>query len=422
MSAATGSGKSVVIVGGGVIGLSAAYYALKSGHRVTVLERGGPDHQGCSLGNAGMIVPSHFVPLAAPGMVSLGLRMLLNRESPFAIRPRLDPGLFRWGARFVRSANAAHVARSAPLLRDLHLASRRAYEELQQEIGGFGLVQRGLLMLCKTEKAFKEESHLAGEARSLGLSADVLTPEDAARVDPDARMDIAGAVHYAQDCHLSPGRLMAALAAGVEHLGGDIRWKTEATGWRRTGDRIMAVRTGNDAIVADDFVIAGGSWSPEIVRDLAITLPIQAGKGYSITLPRPRQLPRLCSILVEARVAVTPMGDSLRFGGTMEIGGLDLAINQRRVNGILKSIPRYFPEFRIADFAELPVWSGLRPCSPDGLPYIGRFGAYRNLVCATGHAMMGVSLAPVTGSLAASILSEEPPSLDISLLSPDRYA
>lgn len=403
-------------------GLCTAWYALKAGHRVTVLERAAPDHQGCSLGNAGMIVPSHFVPLAAPGMVSLGLRMLLNRESPFAIRPRLDPELIRWGAKFVRSCSAAHVERSGPILRDLSLASRRAYEELSGEIGDFGLVKRGLLMLCKTPDTLREESHLAERARTLGLAASPLTPEEAAKLDPDVDMDIAGAVHFADDCHLNPGRLMAALARAVEREGGDIRWRAEVTGWRAEKGRIAAARTGTEEAAGDEFVLAGGAWSPGLLRGLGIRLPMQAGKGYSMTLPNPRQLPRLCSILVEARVAVTPMGESLRFGGTMELGGLDLSINRARVDGILKSIPRYFPRFRSEDFAGIPVWSGLRPCSPDGLPYIGRFGGWSNLSAATGHAMMGVSLAPITGKLVAAVLSGTPPAIPVEALSPDRHS
>ena len=149
---------------------------------------------------------------------------------------------------------------------------------------------------------------------------------------------------------------------------------------------------------------------------------MQAGKGYSVTLPNPKQLPTLCSILTEARVAVTPMGNSLRVGGTMEIAGLDnIKINTRRVQGILNSIPRYFPVFSAEDFAELPVWSGLRPCSPDGLPYIGRFTQFPNLSAATGHAMMGMSLGPITGKLMSEILSDEPTSIAIEALDPNRY-
>lgn len=415
--------KTIVIIGGGVIGLSAAYYALKKGHKVVLVERGAPDHDACSLGNAGMIVPSHFVPLAAPGMVSYGLKVMFQPDSPFYIRPRLDPELVKWGLTFCRKANANHVERSAPLLRDLNLASRACYEEFadlaQNE---FGLVKRGLLMLCKSEQTLHEEREQAERAHTLGLPAEVLTPEEAATLDPSIRMDIAGAVYFPQDCHLIPQKFLAGLTQRLEREGVDFRWNTEVTGWSRSADTVAAVQTNRGEICGDEYLIAGGAWSPNIARGLAISLPMQAGKGYSITLGTPRQLPQLCSILTEARVAVTPMGSTLRFAGTMEIAGLDTSINQKRVQGILELIPRYFPAFKVDDFQGLPVWSGLRPCSPDGLPYIGRLKRYKNLSVATGHAMMGMSLGPITGKLMAEILSEETPSLSVGMLAPDRYA
>lgn len=413
--------RTVLIVGGGIVGLCSAYYALQKGCRVTVLERNAPDHTGCSLGNAGMVVPSHFTPLAAPGMVGLGLRMLLNPESPFAIRPRLDADLLRWGWQFTRHANAEHVKRSAPLLRDMNLASRALYERLNEEIGDFGLVKRGLLMLCKTEHAFHEEAEVAKQAKALGLRADVVTPEEAAKRDPGLRMDIAGGVHFLDDCHLSPNRLLPLLARAVEQNGGTIRWGSEVRRWRTAAGRITAAETTQGDMTADEYVLAGGAWSPGLVKPLGLRLPMEAGKGYSLTLSQPRRLPELCSILTEARIAVTPMGSALRFAGTMEVTGEDLTVNHRRVDGILKAIPQYFPDFAASDFHGLPVWSGLRPCSPDGLPYIGRFARYANLSAATGHSMMGISLGPVTGRLTAEILSGEKPSIDITALSPDRY-
>ena len=159
-----------------------------------------------------------------------------------------------------------------------------------------------------------------------------------------------------------------------------------------------------------------------MLRALRLKLPLQAGKGYSLTLQNPKRLPAISCILTEARVAVTPIGSSLRFGGTMEIAGLDESLNPARVRGIIKSVPRYFPEFGPDDFREVPAWRGLRPCSPDGLPYVGRFGRYANLSIAAGHAMMGLSLGPITGKLLAEILSGEAPSIPTQLLSPDRYA
>lgn len=415
--------KSVLVVGGGVIGLCTAYYAMRKGHQVMVVERGRPTHDSCSLGNAGMIVPSHFVPLAAPGMVAYGLRVMWNPESPFYVRPRLSPDLLGWGWQFWRAANAAHVARSGPLLRDMNLESRRCYEEFAaRSNNAFGLVQKGLLMLCKTEKVLHEEAELVEKARALGLKAEVLDAKQTAQRDPGVTMSVAGSVYFAQDCHLTPQKFVAELTRELEAGGAKFLWESEVTGWRVSGNKIEAVQTTQGDFTADEYVLAGGSWSPQIVKYLKLNLPMQAGKGYSVTLPKPRQQPELCSIFTEARVAVTPMGDTLRFGGTMEITGLDETINPTRVNGILKSIPAFFPEFKVEDFRDLPVWRGLRPCSPDGMPYVGRFGRYANLSAATGHAMMGLSLGPVTGKLMAELLSGEKPSIDLQALSPDRYA
>ncbi len=432
--------KRIVIIGGGVIGLCCAYYAAKRGHRVTVLDRNSDRRDGCSFGNAGMIVPSHFVPLAAPGMVALGLKWMWNPESPFYIRPRLSSDLFSWAFRFWRAANARQVAKAAPLLRDLSFASRTYYEELADAINGlgdFGLVKRGLLMLCQTPHALEEEAHFAARARELGVPAEVLDAKQTAALDPGITMSVAGSVFFPKDAHLAPNRFMSELQSGCERLGVNFRWNCEVTGTRLGKGRLDAVTlqpsmqasASNSPtqempgeIEADEVVIAGGVWSPSLADHLRLSLPMQAGKGYSLTLPRPPQLPQLCSILTEARVAVTPMGGSLRIGGTMELGGLNEEINPRRVKGIIRSAQRYFPAFREADFHGIAPWRGLRPCSPDGMPYLGRTAQYSNVIVATGHAMMGLSLGPVTGRIVARLLSGELPEYDLTLLSPDRFA
>ena len=415
--------KKIVIVGGGVIGLCAAFYAARKGHEVTVLERNDAARDGCSFGNAGMIVPSHFVPLAAPGMVALGLKWMWNPESPFYIQPRWDWELWSWAFKFWRAATAGHVARSAPVLRDLNFASRACFEELAALPGiDFGLVKRGLLMLCATEHGLEEEAKFAAQANALGVPAEVLNAREVAARDPGVRMSVAGAVYFPKDCHLSPTRFVASLEQLLRAAGVRFVWGAEATGWRCEGTRLVAVTTSQGEFAADEFVLCGGSWSPRLAGALGLKLPMQAGKGYSLTLPQPPQLPQLCSIFTEARLAVTPMGSSLRIGGTMEIAGLNEDINPVRVRGIIKAVPNYFPEFSARDFADIQPWRGLRPCSPDGLPYLGRTAKFANLTLATGHAMMGLSLGPITGRLVAEIVSGEKPSLGIELLNPDRYA
>lgn len=413
--------RSVVIIGGGIIGLCAAHYAVKRRHRVTIIERNSRERDGCSFGNAGMVVPSHIVPLAAPGVVALALKWMWNPESPLYIRPRLDWELISWGWKFLRASTRAHVLRAAPLIRDLSFASRACFEELAETLD-FGLVKRGLVMLCKTQHALDEEAKAAAFANELGVPAEVLDAKALAALEPGVRMDVAGGVHFPKDCHLAPGRLMAALQTSLEAAGVEFRFDCEVSGWRVNARHIEAVRTSAGDFPADEFVLCGGAWSPSIARDLRVRVPMQAGKGYSLTLTQPRQSPEICAILSEARVAVTPMGSSLRFGGTMEIAGMDERINERRVRGIISAVPNYFPDFSPDDFAGVRPWSGLRPCSPDGLPYVGRFGAYDNLSTATGHAMMGLSLGPITGRLLTEVLDGERPSHDLTLLSPDRFA
>ncbi|MSU25486.1 MAG: FAD-dependent oxidoreductase [Opitutus sp.] len=414
--------KHVVIGGAGIIGLCCAHYLRARGHEVSVLERAPEDRDGCSFGNAGMIVPSHFIPLAAPGMTKLALKWMFDSKSPFYVRPRLSAELISWGLRFMRAATQAHVDRAAPLLSELSLASRALYGELSA-LGDddFGLTQRGLLMLCRSDDTLHEEAKIIARARELGVPAELCSPARAAELDPGVRMAIAGAVYFPLDCHLTPLRLMAKLLRLTKAAGVKFRWSTEITGWRAEHHRLAAALTATGEIAADEFVLAGGSWSPATVRALGLKLPLQAGKGYSVTVAGPRQLPQLCSIFTEARVAVTPMDGALRIGGTMELSGLDESIQRERVAGITESVPRYFPDFTAEDFRDLPVWRGLRPCAPDGLPYLGRFARYENLCAATGHAMMGLSLGPITGQLVAQLLSGEKPAINLSAFAPDRF-
>jgi D-amino-acid dehydrogenase len=254
------------------------------------------------------------------------------------------------------------------------------------------------------------------------VPAEVLDAKQTAKLDPGVTMDVAGAVYFPKDCHLSPEKYLAVLQQQCEQAGVKFEWNAEVTSLVVRENRIAAVRASSGEFSADEIILCSGSWSPVIVRELGLKIPIQAGKGYSLTLARPRELPQLCSIFAEARMAVTPMGNALRFGGTMEVAGLNEDINPVRIQGIIKSVSKYFPKFSPQDFTGVQPWRGLRPCSPDGLPYLGRTAKFSNLVIATGHAMMGISLSPITGKLVSEIVSGEKSSFDLSLFSPDRYA
>jgi D-amino-acid dehydrogenase len=413
--------KRVLIIGNGIIGLSSALAALQRGMDVTILDRNTEQADSCSLGNAGMVVPSHFMPLAVPGIITQGLRWMRDPESPFYVQPRLSWDLMKWGMRFYMATNRDQVNAASELLRDLNLASRELYSQWQDSGIDSSLVKRGLLMLCKTSHGLEEEAHLAERARELGVPASVLTPEETTALDPNVSMQVKGSVYYPKDCHLNPGQLIASLRQRIRDLGGEFLFGQHVTGWKQQRGRLEAVETVQQSVHADEFVLSGGVWSDELARPLGLRIPMQAGKGYSLTVPNPVELPSVCSILVEAKVAVTPIASSLRFGGTMQLGELNQSIDPRRVQGIIKSIPEYMPRFKPSHFEGIEPWVGLRPVSPDGVPYLGRPKGIDNLVVATGHAMMGMSLGPISGKLVGELLDREDPSIDISLASPDRF-
>lgn len=412
----------LLVIGGGIAGLCTAHYAQKAGLEVTVLEPEGPGRNSTSFGNAGMVVPSHFVPLAAPGMIEMGLRWMWNPESPFYVKPRLSLDLLRWGYWFWRASSAARVQQVSPLLRDLNLASRNAYAQLATELPqAFGFEQRGLLMLCHSAHGLAEESHAAQKARELGLEAHVLSANEVQKLEPGIQMQVAGGVYYPGDAHLNPKAFMQSLEHSLRQRG--VRFvNSTLVGWQQQSDRLVAAKLAEGELQADQFVLCAGAWSQNLAAMLGLRLPLQAGKGYSFVLEQPTQKPSIPAILTEARVAVTPLAQGLRFGGTMEIAGLKPGINPRRINGIRKAIPRYYPAFQSDALQGRELWYGLRPCSPDGLPYIGRTARFANLSIASGHAMMGLSLGPITGQLISQVLLGQTPSLPLGPLSPDRYA
>lgn len=391
-----------LVIGGGVIGLCSAYFLSRAGHRVVVIDRDPDRRESCSDRNAGMVVPSHFIPLAAPGVISQGLKWMLNRKSPFYLRPRLDIALWKWCWEFASHSNREHVANSQELLRDLSLESRRLFDRLSEELG-FTLVRNGLLVLCQSEAGMHEEKEVAGAARRLGIEAEICGPERLRELDPDAAMSAIGGIWFPNDAHLDSEEFLAALRQGILRQGGEFL-DGEVEDFEISGGACRAVVLANgEKLAADRVTIACGAWSPAMTRRLGLRLLMQGGKGYSFTIPNPTELPRLCSLLKEGRVAVTPMGGKLRVAGTMEICGDDLSIDMPRLQGIIRSFCRFFPAFTPGDFEGLEPWSGLRPCSPDGLPYIGPAPGISNVIIASGHSMLGLSLGPVTGRMVAAL-------------------
>lgn len=422
--------RHVVVVGGGAVGLFAALYVRRAGFDVTVVERRSPDYEGTSFGNAGLIVPSHFVPLAAPGAVALGIRWMFDPESPFYVRPSPDPALVAWGYRFWRASRPANAARAEPILLHLNRASRAEYLKWMQVLGNtFGLRESGMLMLCTTEAGLDHETRLAEKANGLGMRAQVLSSAEVAELQPGVRLNAVGGVFFPEDASLDPRRLMRTLRSRLEEDHVAFLWGVAVESLAADRGRVRGVRVAptqanvqpRELIEADEVVLAAGIWSEALARPLGLRMPMRAGKGYSMTLGDAPELPSTPVMLAEGRVAVSPLIDGVRFGGTMEITGIREGVSSNRVRGIVKSAIQAFPSFREEHFRSAPVWYGFRPCSPDGLPYVGRTRHVENLIIATGHAMMGISLAPVTGRIVAELLEGRPTDLPVEALSPDRY-
>ncbi|WP_428329968.1 NAD(P)/FAD-dependent oxidoreductase [Mucilaginibacter sp.] len=410
-----------IIIGGGVIGLFSAYYLHKSGWEVDILEQGDLADN-CSYGNLGMVTPSHFVPLASPGIIEQGIRWMFDSKSPFYVKPSLSKDLIGWGLKFMKSATKKHVERSAGGLADISLFSKSLYHEFEKESGiDFGLQDKGILMLFKSPHVEEEEIHMAEKAATLGLDAQYLSPAETRKLQPDIELDILGSVHYRCDSHMSPNKLMAGLIKYLETAGVKIHRNTEVLKINQNGGKVTSVSTKDKEYTGDTYLIAGGSWSPAIAKMVGLNVPLMPGKGYSFMVNDPAKPMTVPSILCEARVAITPMNDGIRFGGTMEIGKINKQVNMNRVKGIVESVPKYFPDFKLPLPAQKDVWFGFRPCSPDGLPYIGLTGKYKNLAIATGHAMIGLGLGPATGKLIADAFNGEKPAIEASLFAADRY-
>ncbi|MCW5912582.1 MAG: FAD-dependent oxidoreductase [Cyclobacteriaceae bacterium] len=412
----------VGILGGGIIGLSSAYYLTKAGHEVTVIDRGNLS-DGCSHGNAGMIVPSHIIPLAAPGMIAKGIRWMFNATSPFYVKPRLNLDLLRWGYQFYKHANHNHVNAAIPALKELSLYSKVHYQQLANELPfDFGYAERGLLMLYQTAETEHEEAETAAIANAHGIKAQVLSAEEVQQLEPDVKVTVRGGVYFPGDAHLTPHNLMQQLIPYLKEQGVTFLTNTIVNDFVTEHAKIKSVVTSSGEYPFDEVVLATGSWSGTVAIKLGITLPMQAGKGYSFLVKDIEKNTRIPSIFLEARVAVTPMGNDLRFGGTMEITGVNHNISMNRVKGIADAIPRYYPDMKVPVPKVENVWHGLRPCSPDGLPYLGRSQKIRNLIFATGHAMMGLSLGPGTGKIVADLVSGQQPEVNMQPFDPERYA
>lgn len=411
--------KKTIIIGGGIIGLCSAYYLQKEGHEVIVIDKSDIT-KGASFVNAGYITPSHFIPLAAPGMITKGIKWMFDSSSPFYVKPRLNKDFLQWSWAFKKSAKKHKVEKAIPVIKDINLLGRDLYESLKaSDEFDFHFDRKGLLMYYQTEEAGGEEWEVGQRGISEGLNVKHLTKREVKKYEPNIDLNIKGAIYYDSDAHMTPHEFMNKMYAFLKSQGVTFFTNEEVKDIKTVGDKITEIKTLERTLTADEVVLAAGSWSSLLAKKLDLKIPIQAGKGYRINVERNTGI-QTPAILIEAKVAVTPMNGFTRFAGTMEIGGINHNININRVRAIAKASEAYYKGLTIERSEIDTADCGLRPCSPDGLPYIGRTDTYKNLTIASGHAMMGWSLGPSTGKLVSEIISDKKTSLDLNPFHPNR--
>ncbi len=412
--------KKVVVIGGGISGLCSAYYLVKEGYSVTVLDQGDIT-TGASFINAGYLTPSHFIPLAAPGIITQGLKWMLNSSSPLYIKPRWDVDFFKWALLFKKSATKSNVQRSIPLLKELNLKSQFLFEEMLSSLDfAFHYEKKGVLMVYSTAKSEEEEHMMAERAAEEGLDVSCLSKGELEELQPVFSNYVKGAVHYKCDAHTTPNHFMDQMKTWLRSKGVTFELGEKVDGFAIKNNKIVAAKTEKAVFDADEFVLACGSWTSKLASLLNLKIPIQGGKGYSMDVFRPTGI-SVPAILLEAKVAVTPMENFSRFAGTMEFSGNNTIVEKQRVEALAKAVKTYYRGVEINQEEKNKATSGLRPVSPDGLPFIGKTSKYDNLTIAAGHAMMGWSLGPITGKLVTQAISKEKFAVDMGLLLPERF-
>ena len=409
----------VLVIGGGAVRVSTAYRLAKAGRQVTLVERSAIA-SGSSQANAGLIVPSLIVPLANPSALKKGLRWLLNPDSPFHIRPHLDPELLRWFLRFRRACQPDQVVKGMGILSSLTTRSMQILADwIDQEQIACHYEQSGWLFVYRTDQGFAEGVKEARLLEDYGIASEVLDAEQAREMEGSLRAGIRGGIYFSGDAHLDPEMFVRGLAECVKAYGGVIHTNNEVLKFEVDGDRIQAVHTSDFVAYPEAVVLAAGAWSPKLLRLLGMRTSLQPAKGYSITFSNQRGNPGLPLYLSEDKIAITPLGERLRISGILDFTGMDLRIDKRRLQTILEAA-RQALDLRL-NGDDVQEWCGLRPCTPDGLPIIGRSELYSNLIVATGHGMLGITLAPVTAELVFKIIEGDEVDVPLEAISLERF-
>ncbi len=410
----------ILIIGGGVIGVAVADALSRAGSAVVLIDRDLPGH-GCSYGNAGWVAPCFATPLPRPGLLLKAARWMLDRRSPLRIPLRPDPALVAWLVRFLWNTRQERFVAGTRALVELSQYSLEAFGELASDRRrGLDLQRKGLLQVGLTPKGV---TGLVADLRMMeafGVEGTVLDEEGVREVEPSLTGPVAGGVHFPQEAHLEPLEAVRAFAKRAEDAGAQIIPSTEAIRFRRDGDRITGVLTTRGWIEPATVVLASGVWSRSLAAQVGLSLPLFGGKGYSVTVDRSATALRTPVLVAERKVAITPHSGRVRLAGTLElVKDHETMISPHRVDAIRKTATDLLglPEWVSVD----EPWRGLRPCTPDGLPVIGRSRRVPNLMVAAGHQMLGLQTAPATARLVTDLVHDHTPSFDPQPFSPERY-
>jgi D-amino-acid dehydrogenase len=340
----------------------------------------------------------------------------MSRETPLALRPR--PSLLPWIARFAAACTPERERAATSALRALSISSLTLHERLREEIGT-RLERSGTLNVYETEAGLESGRRESLAHADAGLRPELLSGREACALEPALSAPVAGAIYYPDELSGDPLDFVRVLGAAAADAGATIRTATEVLSLHGVGERVVRLETTAGRITAGTLVLAAGAWTPQLAHNLRLSIPVEGGKGYHLDFEAADADPRIPLFLREAHVVVTPLPGRIRLAGMLELSGLDVSIDSRRLAAIERSGTRRVPS--LAGRRTVGVWRGLRPCAPDGLPIVGRPARYDNLLLATGHAMLGFTLAPVTGRIIARLACGQEPDDDIALLDPDRF-
>ena len=410
----------VLIIGGGSVGLNSGYYLQKAGRQVTIIDQE-TSGIGSSSGNAGHIVPSHIVPLAAPGMVFQTIKWLLDpKNSPFSMRVSLDPAYLSFLLKFSLACTQTNLERSMLPLKNIGLLSSSNYSQIvNEENFECHYKQTGLLFLYKTNQAWESGKHEAEYLHRNNMPAEILTRAEVLNREPLAQEDIIGGVHFTGDSSLNPSEYLGLIKNLIQQRGGKFFDHQKVTRVETKDGSITKVITHDHEYEANEIVLAGGSWTPIFGKMVGLAIPIQPAKGYSITIQTGAAMPSQALLLGEKRVAITPLGDRIRVTGRLELSKLETSVETKKIENITQSVCSYLKID--PNWTTLDTWAGLRPTTPDGVPIIERSTKVRNLVIAAGHAMLGLSLGPGTGQLVAELITNQKTPFDIHPFNSSRF-